>query len=187
MDALRTARQRRGLSQREFASRAGLSFRGVQLLEKPDHDARLSSLAKAARVLGLPAAGPRLLLRSLLSLHPDSIRAAGLRILADGPESWTIHLFDFVDAFRREPGTELVREHADAGSERLNAIVAATVEALCEEAELPAPHWCAAVPSLAVPWFVSGIENLKASALVESPVPFRRRNVFVLGNFIERA
>jgi hypothetical protein len=37
------------------------------------------------------------------------------------------------------------------------------------------------------PWFVAGIENLKASALVESPVQFRRNNIFVLGNFLSRA
>jgi hypothetical protein len=34
---------------------------------------------------------------------------------------------------------------------------------------------------------VSGVENLKAMALVESPAWFRRRNVFVLGNFLNRA
>jgi hypothetical protein len=37
------------------------------------------------------------------------------------------------------------------------------------------------------PWFVAGVENLKATALVESPLPFRRNNVFVLGNFLSRA
>jgi hypothetical protein len=40
---------------------------------------------------------------------------------------------------------------------------------------------------LPAPWFVAGVENLKASALVESPVQFRRNNVFVLGNFLARA
>jgi hypothetical protein len=41
--------------------------------------------------------------------------------------------------------------------------------------------------ALSEPWFVSGMENLKASALLESPLPFRRNNVFVLGNFLSRA
>jgi hypothetical protein len=43
------------------------------------------------------------------------------------------------------------------------------------------------VEALDSPWFVAGIENLKASALVESPVRFRKRNIFVLANFLERA
>jgi len=188
MEVLRNARLRRGLSQREFASRAGLSFRGYQLLETPNHNARISSLSNAAKALGLPAAGTRLVLGEFLSLHQESIRAAGLRILADGPGSWIVHLFDSVDAFRRDPGPELVRDPPPhLGSERLNAVIAGTVEALCAEASLPDPSWCLAVPSLSKPWFVSGMENLKASALAESPVPFRRRNVFVLGNFLARA
>ncbi|NCO37375.1 MAG: hypothetical protein COZ06_23865 [Armatimonadetes bacterium CG_4_10_14_3_um_filter_66_18] len=43
------------------------------------------------------------------------------------------------------------------------------------------------LPPLPEPWFVSGIENLKATALVESPTHFRKRRIFVLGNFLERA
>jgi hypothetical protein len=30
------------------------------------------------------------------------------------------------------------------------------------------------------------VESLKATALVESPAPFRKRNIFVLGNFLSR-
>ena len=36
------------------------------------------------------------------------------------------------------------------------------------------------------PWFVSGFENLKSTALIESPLNFRKRNIFVLGNFLTR-
>jgi transcriptional regulator with XRE-family HTH domain len=188
MEALRIARLTRGLSQRELALRAGLSFRGYQLLERPDHNASLRTLEKVARVLGLPPSGARLALEAFLSLPPESIRAAGLRILADGPKSWTVHLFDFTDAFRRVRSPDLVRDPPPPlKSERLEAVVAGTVEALCAETSLPPPSWCMAVPPLAEPWFVAGVENLKASALVESPVAFRRRNVFVLGNFLARA
>jgi transcriptional regulator with XRE-family HTH domain len=188
MDALRTARQRQSLSQREFAARAGLSFRGYQLLESPLHNARIASLEKVVGVLGLPTASVRRVIGDLVALHPESIRAAGLRILADGPRSWTVHLFDFVDAFRRTRDPELVRMPIPAlGEERLAALLTSTVEALCGEALLPEPGWCQAVPGLSEPWFVSGMENLKPSALAESPVPFRRRNVFVLRNFLARA
>ena len=37
------------------------------------------------------------------------------------------------------------------------------------------------------PWFVSGMENLKAIALAESPLRFRIRKIFVLSNFLSRA
>jgi len=188
MDAIRNARRRRDLSQREIASRAGLSFRGYQLLEKPGHNPRLGSIEKAAAALGLPADGPRAALSEFLSTPPASIRMVGYRILSDGPTFWTVHLFDFVDAFRREPGPDLVEEPPpSAVEERLMALIAGTTEALCREAAVREPGWCQAISALTDPWFVSGVENLKVSALVESPFPFRRRNIFVLGNFLARA
>ena len=188
MEAIRNARRRRDLSQRELATRAGLSFRGYQLLEKPGHNPRLESIEKAAAALDLPIAGPRAVLSGFLSTPPASIRMAGYRILSDGPASWTVHLFDFVDAFRREPSPELVEQPPpSAVAERLKALIAGTAEALCREAAVHEPPWCQAVPALTGPWFVSGVENLKASAIAESPLPFRRRNVFVLGNFLARA
>jgi hypothetical protein len=51
---------------------------------------------------------------------------------------------------------------------------------------LEAPAWVWAVPSLKEPWFLSGMESLKAIAIVESPVFFRRRKIFVLENFLYR-
>jgi len=99
---------------------------------------------------------------------------------------WLEPFFDWVDAFRRgEAGTE-----SFDGESRLpptlRALLAATTEALCREAGRAAPAWTQKVLPLPRPWFVSGMESLKASALVESPVFFRRRNIFVLGNFLSR-
>jgi hypothetical protein len=48
------------------------------------------------------------------------------------------------------------------------------------------PEWVLNVPACKDPWFVSGIENLKAIALVESPLFFRIRKIFVLENFLTR-
>ena len=157
------------------------------MLERPDHDARLGSLEKAARALGLPCTGVRRVLADFLSLHPESIRSASLRILADGHDAWTIHLFDFVDEFRADPDPDRVEEPPRLESPRIGAVLAGTVEALCAEVAMQVPVWCRAVPNLETPWFVAGVENLKAAALAESPIPFRSRNVFVLGNFLERA
>ena len=52
---------------------------------------------------------------------------------------------------------------------------------------MDAPAWAAGCHFLPEPWFVSGVESLKATALVEAPLAFRRNNVFVLGNFMSRA
>jgi hypothetical protein len=36
------------------------------------------------------------------------------------------------------------------------------------------------------PWFMSGMENLKAISLIESLFPFRLRKLFALENFLVR-
>jgi hypothetical protein len=99
---------------------------------------------------------------------------------------WRCWLFEFVDDFRRTRQPELLSPSTRGLSPDLQALFAAVVESLAIEANLPIPNWCNRVPPLPQPWFVAGVENLKASALVESPLPFRRRNIFVLENFLAR-
>ena len=188
MELIRTIRGRRGLSQRVLAKRAGLSFRGVQLLEAPEHDARLSSLERVVHAFGLPSSGVRRAVARVLLEPPGSLFCASLRILEDGEASWRHHLMDCVDVVRRSrSAAELETPPARELPERLRALMAGVAETLAAECGFGAPQWTGAVGCLDRPWFVSGFESLKASALVESPVPFRSRNVFVLANFLERA
>lgn len=188
MQTIGNARRRRRLSQRELSRRAGISFRGVQLLEAPGHDARISTLEKVADALGLPAEGVRWVLERYLGEAPESAFCASMRIIFDGFDSWKVHLFDFVDAFRAAPAPALLRTPPTAELDpRLAALLASTVETLCAEQGWTPPPWSAGVSPLPRPWFVSGVESLKASALLESPVRFRRRNLFVLSNFLSRA
>jgi len=187
MNTLRTARACAGLSQRGLAHRAGLSFRGVQLLESPGHDARVSSLVKVAEALGLPVTGIATLLDAFFLESGSSFRSASERMVAAGFASWPLHLFDAVDTFRRTGSRDLVRTAPVASLDpRLSALLASTVETLCASLSCESPGWCRGVGPLDLPWFVSGVENLKATALVESPARYRRRNVFVLANFLER-
>ena len=111
-----------------------------------------------------------------------------LRILEDGHSSWRSHLMDCVDAVRRSRSTAgLEAPPSPELSAPLRALMAGTAEVLAAECGAGAPPWTAAVGPLDCPWFVSGYENLKAAALVESPVAYRSRNVFVLANFLDRA
>lgn len=65
-------------------------------------------------------------------------------------------------------------------------MLAATAEHLCLENKLTLPQWIQNIKACDKPWFVSGMESLKAIALVESPLPFRLRKIFVLENFLAR-
>jgi transcriptional regulator with XRE-family HTH domain len=187
MNAVIEFRKRRKISQRALARRAVVSFRGLQLLEKGGNNWELRTVARVAEAFSLPGQGVNLVVDRFLRTPPDSVSGISIRMLLDGFDSWKTHLFDFVDAFRAEVRDDLLEPPAYGLDQRLQALCASAVEALCAEKGRHAPAWCAGVPSLPVPWFVAGIENLKAMTLVESPVWFRSRNIFVLGNFLSRA
>lgn len=187
MNTLAEVRKQRGVSQRMLAKRAAVSFRGIQLLEQGGHNWRVMTVARVATALNLPGRGVDLMIDHFLHMRPDSIREISIRIMLDGFESWKTHLFDFVDAFRATHDNELLDPPDSCLDARLQSLCASSVEALCAECGRLPPAWCAGVPPLIQPWFVAGIENLKAAALVESPAWFRQRNIFVLGNFLSRA
>lgn len=187
MVPLKQARERVGISQRRLAAKARLAYKTVQLMESKLHDPRLSTLDMLATALGYPKDLVQKEVGLLFESSPHSIRMISKQIARAGEASWKVWLFNFVDHFRNDPKPELVELSPCLGiSERMMALIASTVETLCEEQGLAIPAWCEVALLLTTPWFVSGAENLKACALVESPVHFRKRNIFVLSNFLER-
>ena len=184
---LKHARCNRNLSQRRLAQIAGVAFRSLQLLEGGGHDAQLSTLSHIADALGYPSRSVEMSIDHIFCLAPDSLVFTSEYIKRDGGDSWMLWLFNFVDALRREKDPQLISEAPKMDLEpRLLALLTATTESLCDELGLTHPWWAMAMPVLKEPWFVSGIENLKASALLEAPIHFRKRNIFVLGNFLKR-
>lgn len=103
------------------------------------------------------------------------------------PQNWAIFLMDFVDDFRYYKNPAALAEPLQPADSRIDALLASTAEYLCDELGLAPPDWLATVPACQTPWFVSGMENLKAIALAESPLRFRIRKIFVLENFLSRA
>ena len=122
-----------------------------------------------------------------MSYIPTTIKKTKTAMIRAKKKQWEAPFFDFVDDFRYCRNLSLLLpEPFELGSPRLDAILASTVEYLCGELKLTTPDWSWEVLGLAEPWFVAEIEDLKAFAIVESPVFFRRRNIFVLGNFLSR-
>lgn len=176
-----------GVSQRVMAGLASLSYRTIQLLESGAHDPKISTLKNIAKALGYPPDIIDHQLDIIFKQPADSILMISERILEDGEDSWKVWLFNFVDAFRKRKGREYIDAAPMPGlSPKLTALIASTVETLCAELGVKVPGWCGCVPALAKPWFVSETENLKASAIAESPIHFRKRNIFVLENFLSR-
>ena len=102
------------------------------------------------------------------------------------PRWWKIPLMDFVDDFRYHKDPAAIEQPFVPKNEELDATFAAVIETLCDEVKLPIPSWLQKIPPCRQPYFVSGIENLKSTAIVESPVRFRLRLVFVMENFLTR-
>jgi hypothetical protein len=106
--------------------------------------------------------------------------------IAGDEKWWPIHLMNFVDDFRRSKEPRAIEAPFRQSERRMDALVAATVESLCDELGLEPPEWLEEIPESEEPWFVSGLERLKAIAIVQSPLRFRMRKIFVLENFLNR-
>jgi hypothetical protein len=111
------------------------------------------------------------------------------------PSFW--RLGDLLDDFRERCSTPDERAAlvcdapvlmAGTGHTDADAYLAAVVESLCREVGMAPPRWTDSRERfLSRPWFAGGLESLKAILLAESPVAFRRRNLFVSANALARA
>ena len=115
--------------------------------------------------------------------------------LAAGGESFDLSLRNFLDGFFAEPTRFALDAEPVKLADRLpqlgaveDAYLAATAEWLAWKFDLPPPSWAfEPVRSLRRPWFASPLGTLRGLLLLESPAPFRSRNLFVSENALSRA
>ena len=174
----------KNLSQRKASLALGLSRTTLRKAIQMDESIKLSTLRHVAEYCQ----------RSLAILvypqnhQPESTTSAiSFMIERDGFDSWKIHLMNLVDEFRKWKDPRIfILPPSVTCSEKIKALIAATITELCREGQMTPPDWAKKNPPLEKPWFVAGMESLKASALIESPVSFREKNIFVHENFLSR-
>lgn len=66
------------------------------------------------------------------------------------------------------------------------ALLAAIIMTLADELGISPPLWATSSFRLDEPWFLSGLESMRAIAIVESPPYFRRNGIFVTKEFLMR-
>ncbi len=174
------------LSEREVTNRSGLSRGAVRQLENPSTgNVTMNSVSQFATLLERDV---EVVICSSEILSEYSTVATAFKISRDGFDSWKTHLFDFVDEFRRTVDARLILLPPPSGTDiKIAALLASTVRALCEEVSIDTPIWALRRRFLPTPWFVSEMNSLKASAILEAPLPFRANNIFVHDNFLARA
>lgn len=106
--------------------------------------------------------------------------------ISTDPAHWRIYLMDFVDDFRYHKDQRALAEPFALADDNMDALLASTAEALCDKLGIEPPPWLLNIPACRDPYFVGGFENLKAISIVESPLRFRIRKIFVLENFLSR-
>jgi hypothetical protein len=96
----------------------------------------------------------------------------------------------FVDEFRAasaERRADMIGR-GPIGSGKHEGLIAAVVSALCREVDMRPPPWVAGMSS-PEPYFALPARGfaLRLRLMLESPPPFRARNVFVPENYLSRA
>lgn len=66
------------------------------------------------------------------------------------------------------------------------ALLASIIVTLADELEISPPGWATSTFKLDEPWFLSGLESMRATALIESPPYFRRNGIFITKEFLIR-
>lgn len=123
------------------------------------------------------------LARELLAQHPDN--------LTDVWRHSVLQLLDDYNGAQRvgEQAHELLLpEPPPTGDSRVDSALAALAEYLARRDGWAAPAWVNDPARYAQPWwFVAGLRSLEATAVQESPLPFRKRGIFITARALSRA
>lgn len=181
-NALKEARNRAGLTQRELARLAGIPQSEIARIETGVVQPSLPTLGRILDVAKVTIS----LVQIPIDNRVSASEAAPLiaKAIRDGSEEralrqWLV-LFDDLLAVSQARFCELVvNPPALTGYPQWDALIAGTVEYLAQKKKTIPPKWTEDSRRRCEGWYFSGISELEVIEKAESPKPFARRGVYI--------
>ncbi len=168
---VRTEREALGLSMRDLATLAGISYPTVSRIENGHEDPRWDTLNKIAAALGktlAPTFESRPILR-LADIDDDG---------TTGEPDWT-QLRSFADQITLHPEwtAAAIADAPSPGSLFMSNLLAAIAEKLADEAKIQRPGWAKQIPALELSWEASATPRRRAMNAENTPAQFAARRI----------
>ena len=176
---IREQRTRLGLSTRDLAHLAGVSYPTISRIENGHEEPRWHTLEKIFEVLG-----HTLTFKANTHLH---MRLADLSDAwiedsrhAHHPD-WT-RLRGLADQLKLQPALTaqaIMPEPPRSRSEIMNALLAGMAEKLADDAGITRPSWTRKRPPLTEPWSIATRPSKRAEAEAATPIQFLHRKLLI--------
>ena len=169
---IRMEREALGLSMRDLAALAGISYPTISRIENGHEDPRWETLTKIAAALGKTLA-PTFETRPILRLADIGVDGA------TGEPDWT-RLRAFADQITLHPewtAAAIADAPAPDSSSFMSNLLAAIAEKLAEDAKIQPPGWTRQIEALESPWEAPATPRRRAMNVESTPARFAARNI----------
>ncbi len=168
---IRHEREALGLSMRDLAALAGVSYPTISRIENGHEDPRWDTLTKIAAALGKTLA-PMFEAQAMMRLA--DIGAKG----DTGEPDWT-RLRSFADQIALHPEwtAAAIADAPSSGSSVMTNLLAAVAEKLADDAGIQRPGWTKKVAALESPWEAPATPRRRAMNAENTPAQFAARRI----------
>lgn len=168
---VRTEREALGLSIRDLAALAGISYPTISRIENGHEDPRWDTLTKIAAALG-KALAPTFETESILRLADIDVDDT------TGEPDWT-RLRSFADQITLHPEwtAAAIADAPSPGSPFMSNLLAAIAEKLADDASIQRPGWTKQTAPLESPWEAPATPRRRAENAENTPAQFAARRI----------
>ena len=168
---IRNEREALGLSMRDLAALAGISYPTISRIENGHEDPRWDTLTKIAAALGKTLA-PMFETRPILRLADIDIEGT------TGEPDWT-RLRSFADQITLHPEwtAAAIADAPSPGSSFMSNLLAAIAEKLADDAKIQRPRWTKRIAALESPWEAPATPRRRAMNAQNTPAQFAARHI----------